>query len=85
MEADLIHWSNDSVGIFQRSYTDMRKYYKRIASVKELKDQSGIMKDRYGGSEEDFELAKTILKGMRNCMRIFAPPKGNRTCFQICD
>ena len=26
-----------------------------------------------------------VLNGVRNCMNIFGPIRGNRTCFQICD
>lgn len=82
-DADLLSWANDSVGVFRLPYSQMVMSYRKLPSVKSLiKEVKGKWTDE---AINDHALAKSIMKGLRNCMRIFAPPKGNRTCFQICD
>jgi hypothetical protein len=72
IERDLVVWANDSIGIFRYNYALTKKRYQKLPSIKKIRHLDEVLVD-------------DILKGMRNCMRIFAPPKGNRTCFQICD
>ena len=74
-EQDLISWANHSIGVFASNFSTLvsEGYYRPLPSLRTLKR-----------SEKDV-LAEDVIAGIRNCMRIFAPPKGNRTCFQICD
>jgi hypothetical protein len=74
-ERELFAWANHSIGVFAANYSMMlqERRYQPLPSLKTLRKAS---RDR---------LADDTIMGIRNCMRIFAPPKGNRTCFQICD
>ena len=72
-EQNLLRWANDSVGIFSHSYSQLKPYYRRIPSVKDIRAARGI------------KLVQEVLQGMRNCNNIFDKPMGTRTCFQVCD
>ena len=74
-EQELFAWANHSIGVFAVNYTTMLQQ-KRFQPLPSLKTLRKAGRDR---------LADDAVVGIRNCMRIFAPPKGNRTCFQICD
>lgn len=71
----VVFWANHSIGVFAANYSTMlaRGLYQPTPSLRSLRQR-----------QRD-ALAQDVLQGIRNCMRIFAPPKGNRTCFQICD
>jgi hypothetical protein len=68
--ARVIRWAKHSVGWFEKSYEDELMRYGQIPSLKNAKSEP---------------FATDVLQGMRNCMKIFGPLQGNRTCFQICD
>jgi len=63
-------WAKDSVGSYDLPYSQEIKRYGSISSVKDIRSENGV---------------DDVLQGVRNCMNIFGPLKGNRTCFQICD
>lgn len=72
-EEELRVWANDSVGLFPRPYSVLKKTYKRVPSVKSIKAVKGIT------------LVQEVLQNMRNCNNIFGKLMGTRSCFQICD
>lgn len=67
-------WSKDSVGIFSRPFDEELKDYGIIPSVKAARQLSAYI-----------DKTSMVINEMRTCEGIFAPLKGNRTCFQICD
>jgi hypothetical protein len=72
-EEELRVWANDSVGLFPRPYSVLKRTYKRVPSVKSIKAVKGIA------------LVQEVLQNMRNCNNIFGKLMGTRSCFQICD
>ena len=67
-------WSKDSVGLFTRAFLKELMDYGIIPSVKAARQLS-----------EYIDTTNMVIDHMRTCEGIFAPLKGNRTCFQICD
>lgn len=63
-------WSDDSVGWTDTTYSLEAKTYVSLPSIKKMTSKPFV---------------NDVIKGMRTCMKIFGPPPGNRTCFQICD
>lgn len=66
-------WANDSIGLFHDKYTVLAKEYLPVPSLKSIRFHQGV------------KYVYEVFQGMRNCARIFNPPTGNRTCFQVCD
>lgn len=66
----VIAWAKSSVGYYPLLFSQEILRYGRLPSIKAIRSSP---------------LASDILQGVRNCMNIFGPLKGNRTCFQICD
>lgn len=64
-------WAEDSVGMWEQPFSKEKKRYGPLPSLKKL--------------GRDVPYAVDVFAGLRNCMNIFGRPKGNRTCFQICD
>lgn len=67
-----VRWAEDSVGWFERGYTDEFKAYGLIPSVENIRNLAQDTVD-------------STLQGIRTCNKIFIPMKGNRSCFQICE
>lgn len=63
-------WANGETGLFSRPFKDECKSYGVLPSVKQLPPST---------------FTTLMLQKMRTCEGIFSLPKGNRTCFQICD
>ena len=65
-------WAQDSVGVYPDyvSFAHEVNRYGQIPSVKGIRNQPH---------------ADNILRFMRTCQNVFVKPRGNRTCFQICE
>lgn len=64
-------WASDSVGWFEQPFSSEQLRYKFLPSVKRL--------------GRNVQHVSDILDGLRNCQNIFGSPKGNASCFQICE
>ena len=77
VERTLLDWADHSIGDFGRDgYEALLAKYRPLPSLEEALE---------GLEEEDRSQADIVLQGVRNCRDIFGPPKGNSTCFQICE
>jgi hypothetical protein len=65
-------WAKDSVGVFPQhvSFAHEVHRYGQIPSVKGIRNLPN---------------ADASLRFMRTCQNVFVKPRGNRTCFQICE
>ena len=70
-ETELRQWADDSVGLFAAGFELVRQRYRQLPSLKTVR-------------AEPLPLVREVFNGMRLCNAIFDPPRGNRTCFQIC-
>eukprot|EP01035_Chromulina_nebulosa_P021819 gene21819-28237_t len=66
----IAEWADSSYSQYHSTFRESRKSYHGLPSVKSIRDEF---------------MVNECLQGMRNCMNIFGPLRGNRTCFQICD
>mmetsp|Transcript_2904 Transcript_2904/g.2564 ORF Transcript_2904/g.2564 Transcript_2904/m.2564 type:complete len:91 (+) Transcript_2904:3-275(+) len=66
----IAEWADSSYSQYRSSFAALRKSYFGLPSVKSIRDEF---------------MVNECLQGMRNCMNIFGPLRGNRTCFQTCD
>jgi hypothetical protein len=69
---ELTTWADDSIGLFSRPYETVRTTYKTIPSLKRIK------------TNRPLPMIREVMNGMRLCNDVFDPPRGNRSCFQIC-
>jgi hypothetical protein len=65
-------WAKDSVGVFPQhvSFAHEVHRYGQLPSVKGVRNLPN---------------ADASLRFMRTCQNVFVKPRGNRTCFQICE
>ena len=66
-------WADDSVGIFDEFDVELSRYGRLNSPTLSRKYRSG----KYSG--------KYFLENTRVCRKIFAPMRGNRSCFDKCD
>ena len=65
-------WATDSVGLYP-NYTTFGDELQRYGQLPSLAHARGA------------PAVAPIVDNMRTCERVFQPPRGNRTCFQICE
>jgi hypothetical protein len=75
LKKELIEWAADSVGLFKHPFEQYSKSYHGLPSIKDIRSDDNIENTLY---------IQDVLSGVRLCAGVFDPPKGNRTCFQIC-
>ena len=65
-------WAVDSVGVFPdfTSYAHELSRYGQLPSVKDVRN---------------LPQADVVLQNLRLCENVMVAPRGNRTCFQICE
>jgi hypothetical protein len=66
-------WATDSVGLYP-NYTTFGDEVRRYGQLPSL------MRVARGAPA-----VASVVDNMRTCERVFQPPRGNRTCFQICE
>mmetsp|Transcript_32033 Transcript_32033/g.46173 ORF Transcript_32033/g.46173 Transcript_32033/m.46173 type:complete len:730 (+) Transcript_32033:13-2202(+) len=76
LNLQIASWADDSIGDFgSEPFDTLLSRYRPLPSLDKVQSSEG----------GDSQLAKTVLTGVRNCYGIFGPPRGNSTCFQICE
>lgn len=74
-------WAEDSIGVFAESFDNLLRRYVPLPTIRAVRQISSEEED----GKKLRDLAADLLEGLRTCKKIFDPPTGNRTCFQICD
>jgi hypothetical protein len=75
LKKELLDWAADSVGLFKHPFEQYSKSYLPLPSLKGIRGDDNL---------EHMLSIQDVLNGVRLCAGVFDPPKGNRTCFQIC-